>query len=149
MHRRLATGNNGNRALCFCHKRNNLIYFNFRMGIYVPRFFYVAPNTADFATTKTNKISCRALVVALTLNGEEVFHDGKCAHRAMCNVQSAMSVPNVARCSLHVYGCRNSVALSVFNRREAIVIGPTPPGTGVMKDAFAATGVKSTSPLIA
>jgi hypothetical protein len=36
--------------------------------------------------------------------------------------------------------------LRVFNKREAIVIGPTPPGTGVIKDAFLDTVSKSTSP---
>ena len=37
-------------------------------------------------------------------------------------------------------------ALSVFNRRHAIVIGPTPPGTGVILETTFNTSSKSTSP---
>ena len=41
-----------------------------------------------------------------------------------------------------------SLAKRVFFNNIAIVIGPTPPGTGVMKDAFLDTFLKSTSPTI-
>ena len=34
----------------------------------------------------------------------------------------------------------------VFSIRQQIVIGPTPPGTGVMTEAFGSTAAKSTSP---
>ena len=37
-------------------------------------------------------------------------------------------------------------AASVLARRQAIVIGPTPPGTGVIAPATGATLAKSTSP---
>ena len=37
-------------------------------------------------------------------------------------------------------------AMSVFFISEQMVIGPTPPGTGVMKEHFGATFSKSTSP---
>ena len=37
-------------------------------------------------------------------------------------------------------------ARSVFRSSIAIVIGPTPPGTGDIADAFSATAAKSTSP---
>jgi hypothetical protein len=40
------------------------------------------------------------------------------------------------------YGFLSSVARSVFNNSEAMVIGPTPPGTGVMNDVFGATAFK-------
>src|SRR5436309_9117416 len=39
-----------------------------------------------------------------------------------------------------------SVAWTVFSRRHATVIGPTPPGTGVMNPASLLTLSKSTSP---
>ena len=38
-------------------------------------------------------------------------------------------------------------AVSVFSRSIVIVIGPTPPGTGVIADAFSLTDAKSTSPV--
>jgi hypothetical protein len=38
-----------------------------------------------------------------------------------------------------VYGFLSSVARNVFNNKDAIVIGPTPPGTGVMKEVLGAT----------
>src|SRR5215471_15461062 len=37
-------------------------------------------------------------------------------------------------------------ARSVLNRRHAIVIGPTPPGTGVMAPATSSASAKLTSP---
>ena len=43
---------------------------------------------------------------------------------------------------------RFAVAMTVFLRRQLIVIGPTPPGTGVIKLAFSLTCEKSTSPTI-
>jgi hypothetical protein len=39
-----------------------------------------------------------------------------------------------------------SAAFTVFVRSIATVIGPTPPGTGVIAAAFSATASKSTSP---
>jgi hypothetical protein len=43
-------------------------------------------------------------------------------------------------------GFKFSAALRVFINNEAMVMGPTPPGTGVMYEAFAATSLNSTSP---
>ena len=43
-------------------------------------------------------------------------------------------------------GFRSSVARKVFSRRDAIVIGPTPPGTGVMNEAFFETLEVNVSP---
>ncbi len=40
----------------------------------------------------------------------------------------------------------NLAAVRVFLRSMAIVIGPTPPGTGVMAEAMGETPAKSTSP---
>src|SRR5438105_10610058 len=42
----------------------------------------------------------------------------------------------------------NVAALTVFDRSMAIVIGPTPPGTGAIAEAIALTRAKSTSPTI-
>ena len=41
---------------------------------------------------------------------------------------------------------RSRAALSVFTSSIAIVIGPTPPGTGVIAPATSLTASKSTSP---
>ena len=43
---------------------------------------------------------------------------------------------------------RFAVAMTVFLSRQLMVIGPTPPGTGVIKLAFSLTCEKSTSPTI-
>ena len=44
--------------------------------------------------------------------------------------------------------CASRAARTVFARSIAIVIGPTPPGTGVILDATAATSSYFTSPTI-
>jgi hypothetical protein len=44
--------------------------------------------------------------------------------------------------------CTRRAASTVLRRSMAMVMGPTPPGTGVMWLAFPATASKSTSPLI-
>src|SRR6185436_18066273 len=54
----------------------------------------------------------------------------------------AVEVALVDRC--HVF--LRSAAFTVFASSIAIVIGPTPPGTGVMRDAIGTTASKSTSP---
>ena len=43
---------------------------------------------------------------------------------------------------------RFAVAITVFLSRQLMVIGPTPPGTGVIKLAFSIACEKSTSPTI-
>ena len=49
------------------------------------------------------------------------------------------------------FGDRNTnplaqAAITVLRNKQAIVIGPTPPGTGVISDAWADAPSKSTSP---
>src|SRR5690606_12082113 len=42
--------------------------------------------------------------------------------------------------------CCKHAAFTVLTSRQAMVMGPTPPGTGVMAAAFSATSQKATSP---
>src|SRR5262249_13817129 len=57
-----------------------------------------------------------------------------------------------SRAPPHKSGCGNPTmahaARIVLSMRQAIVIGPTPPGTGVMAPATSATSAKATSPTI-
>src|SRR6059036_2303131 len=63
------------------------------------------------------------------------------AHRAFAGGDAARE-PD----SQHQTARRMRAALSVFFMRVAMVIGPTPPGTGVIMDATSLTPRSSTSP---
>src|SRR5439155_5396442 len=63
-----------------------------------------------------------------------------------------LTVPRTATRSGNLHGAgsgkprRRQAASKVLSKRQAIVIGPTPPGTGVIAPATALTEAKSTSP---
>ena len=60
---------------------------------------------------------------------------GLTTERRAARVHSGSSIP-----------WRRQAAVSVFLSRHAIVIGPTPPGTGVIQPAFSTASSKQTSP---
>src|SRR6201747_488816 len=50
---------------------------------------------------------------------------------------------------IHTLGpCVNFAAVTTFRNSIVTVIGPTPPGTGVIQPAISFTGSKSTSPTV-
>src|SRR5690349_12298125 len=137
MHRGLTTGDHGNRSLAFCNPLDKFFDRNQGMNGYIPRLLYITPNTTNIKSTKPYKISFIALIKFFSLDRIEIFHDRKFFIKSFrFKAQNLKSF----------YGFRFSAARSVFNKSEAMVIGPTPPGTGVMKEVFGATSLKSTSP---
>ncbi len=89
--------------------------------------------------TRVDQCPLRPIILIGTLGGQAVID----AHR-----EWAPPVGDPARLT-GVYGSPwmlMRAAARVFTSSMAMVIGPTPPGTGVIASAFSDTGPKSTSP---
>ena len=95
----------------------------------VPAVFYVAPYATDVAAAEPDEISGFSLVEAFALEGIELFHDREgwpAAREDRCRRGPGGSV------WMDQLPFRCAQAVKVFFIRAAMVIGPTPPGTGVI-----------------
>src|SRR5450755_2913171 len=102
----------------------------------IPAFFYVAPYASHVTTAEANKVSRFSLMKSFTLDSIKSFHQGQ-GHTGY------------GECFCwHIQYLRFR-AVNVFFMSAAMVIGPTPPGTGVIKLHLGETSANATSPLSA
>src|SRR5688572_2261485 len=121
------------------------------MRISVPRFLYITPNAPDITPTQPDEVSRMTLVKPFALNRIKIFHERK---KFMGNMVARLIhkfdfFPRRKSSKVCCQGFLSSAARNVLSSNEAIVIGPTPPGTGVINEVLGATFLKSTSPFIA